>query len=86
MFKEFEFGWKKLYKFKQIWIFIVNVIKYKKVGDKIWSLYMHVIFMEIQISMRNYFKKQKKKNVGYIVLGGDLLPKRGFRVIIQPEF
>lgn len=32
------------------------------------------------------FQKAKEENIGYIVLGGDLLPKRGFRVIIQPEF
>lgn len=32
------------------------------------------------------FQKAKEENIGYIVLGGDLLLKRGFRVIIQPEF
>lgn len=32
------------------------------------------------------FQKAKEENIDYIVLGGDLLPKRGFRVIIQPEF
>lgn len=31
-------------------------------------------------------KTAKKENIKYIVLGGDLLPKRGIRVIIQPEF
>lgn len=32
------------------------------------------------------FQKAKEENIEYIVLGGDLLPKRGIRVIIQPEF
>ena len=32
------------------------------------------------------FQKAKEENIKYIVLGGDILPKRGFRVIIQPEF
>ena len=32
------------------------------------------------------FKTAKKENIKYMVLGGDLLPKRGIRVIIQPEF
>lgn len=32
------------------------------------------------------FQKAKEENIEYIVFGGDLLPKRGIRVIIQPEF
>lgn len=32
------------------------------------------------------FQKAKEENIKYIVLGGDLLPKIGFRVIIQSEF
>lgn len=32
------------------------------------------------------FQKAKEENIEYIILGGDLLPKRGIRVIIQPEF
>lgn len=32
------------------------------------------------------FQKAKEENIKYIVLGGDILPKREFRVIIQPEF
>lgn len=32
------------------------------------------------------FQKAKEENIKYIVLGGDLLPKRGVRKIIQPEF
>lgn len=31
-------------------------------------------------------EKAKESNIKYIVLGGDLLPKRGDRKIIQPEF
>ena len=32
------------------------------------------------------FKTAQKEDIKYMVLGGDLLPKRGIRVIIQPEF
>lgn len=32
------------------------------------------------------FQKAKEENIEYIVFGGDLLPKKGIRVIIQPEF
>lgn len=32
------------------------------------------------------FQKAKEENIEYIVLGGDLLPKRGIRAVIQPEF
>lgn len=32
------------------------------------------------------FKTAQEEDIKYMVLGGDLLPKRGIRVIIQPEF
>ena len=32
------------------------------------------------------FKTAQKEDIKYMVLGGDLLPKRGIRVTIQPEF
>ena len=32
------------------------------------------------------FQRAMKENIEYIVLGGDLFPKRGIRMIIQPGF